>query len=125
MVAFDLAQFFPSINHDVLLSILEKQGFVPEVVAFFKSYLVDQYTHYTWNNDLSLEFPSSVGVGQGSALSPILSALCLTPLLKEFERRVHMAVLISYVDNGTIIVQSDTWDKNLLKLKLAYKLYLS
>jgi hypothetical protein len=41
MVAFDLAQFFPSINHDVLLSILDKQGFVPEVVVFFKSYLVD------------------------------------------------------------------------------------
>jgi hypothetical protein len=71
---------------------------------------------------LSLEFPSSVGVGQGSALSPILSALCLAPLLKEFERRVRVAVLISYVDDGTIIVQSDTWDKNLVKLKSAYKI---
>jgi 2',3'-cyclic-nucleotide 2'-phosphodiesterase (5'-nucleotidase family) len=35
---------------------------------------------------------------------------------------VRVAVLISYVDNGTIIVQSDTWDKNLVKLKLAYKI---
>jgi hypothetical protein len=87
MVAFDLAQFFPSINHDVLLSILDKQGFAPEVVAFFKSYLVDRFTHYAWDNDLSLEFPASAGVGQGSALSPILSALYLTPLLKEFEHR--------------------------------------
>jgi hypothetical protein len=50
VVKFDLAQFFPSINHDVLLSILDKQGFTPEVVAFFKSYLVDQFTHYTWDN---------------------------------------------------------------------------
>jgi hypothetical protein len=33
-----------------------------------------------------------------------------------------MAVLISYVDDGTIIVQSDTWDKNLIKLKSAYKI---
>jgi hypothetical protein len=71
---------------------------------------------------LSPEFPSSVGVGQGSALSPILLALCLAPLLKEFECRVCVAVLISYVDNGTIIVQSDTWDKNLVKLKTAYKM---
>jgi hypothetical protein len=117
MVAFDLAQFFPAINHDVLLSILDKQGFAPEVVVFFKFYLVDQFTHYAWDNDLSLEFPSSIGVGQGSALTPILLALCLTPLLKEFEQRVCVAVLISYVDNSTIIVQSDTWDKNLVKLK--------
>jgi hypothetical protein len=71
---------------------------------------------------LSPEFPSSVGVGQGSVLSPILSALCLAPLLKEFERRVRVVVLISYVNNSTIIVQSDTWDKNLVKLKLAYKI---
>jgi hypothetical protein len=122
VVTFDLAQFFPSINHDVLLSILDKQGFAPEVVAFFRSYLVDQFTHYAWDDELSPEFPSSVGVGQGSALSPILSALCLAPLLKEFEHRVHVAVLISYVDNGTIIVQSDMWDKNLVKLKSAYKI---
>jgi hypothetical protein len=120
MVAFDLAQFFPSINHNVLLSILDKQGFVPEVVVFFKSYLVDQFICYTWDDDLSLEFPSSIGVGQGSALSPILSALCLAPLC--FVCRVHVAVLISYVYDGTIIVQSDMWDKNLVKLKLAYKI---
>jgi hypothetical protein len=75
MVAFDLAQFFPSINHDVLLSILDKQGFMPEMVVFFKSYLVDQFTCYAWDNDLSLEFPSSVEVGQGSAL-------CLSPSSK-------------------------------------------
>jgi hypothetical protein len=51
----------------------------PEVVVFFKSYLVDQFTCYAWEDDLSPEFPSSLGVGQGSALSPILSALCLAP----------------------------------------------
>jgi hypothetical protein len=95
---------------------------VPEVVVFFKSYLVDQFTRYTWDNDLSPEFPSSIRVGQGSALSPILLALCFAPLLKEFECRVCVAVLISYVDNGTIIVQSDTWDKNLVKLRSAYKI---
>jgi hypothetical protein len=122
VVAFDLAQFFPFINHDVLLSILDKQGFTPEVVAFFRSYLVDQFTCYAWDADLSPEFPSSIGVGQGSALSPILLALCLAPLLKEFECRVCVVVLISYVDDGTIIVQSDMWDKNLVKLKSAYKI---
>jgi hypothetical protein len=94
------------------------------VVVFFKSYLVDQFTYYAWDDDLSPEFPSSIAVGQGSVLSPILLALCLTPLLKESEHRVHVAVLISYVGNGTIIVQLDTWDKNLVKLKSAYKIVL-
>jgi hypothetical protein len=61
VVAFDLTQLFPSTNHDVLLSILDKQGFAPEVVVFFKSDLDDQFTHHAWDNDLSLEFPSIVG----------------------------------------------------------------
>jgi hypothetical protein len=55
---------------------------VPEVVVFFKSYLVDQFTCYAWDDNLSPEFPSSIGVGQGSALSPILLALCLAPSSK-------------------------------------------
>jgi hypothetical protein len=38
------------------------------VVVFFRPYLVDWFTCYAWDNDLSPEFPSSVGVGQGSAL---------------------------------------------------------
>jgi hypothetical protein len=58
-------------------------------------------------------------VRQGSALFPILLAL-LAPLLKGFECRVRVAVLISYVNNGTIIMQSYMWGKNLVKLKSAY-----
>ena len=40
VVAFDIAQFFPSLNHDVLMSILAKQGFPLSVRRFFASYLV-------------------------------------------------------------------------------------
>ena len=82
---------------------------------------MDRFTKYAWDEEVSLLFPSSVSLGQGSALSPVLSALCLSPMLKEFERRVRVAVLISYVDDGTIIVQSKTWEDNLAKLKTAYK----
>jgi hypothetical protein len=63
VVAFNLTQFFPSINCDVLLSVLEKQGFAPEEVVFLWSYLVNWSTHCTWDNNLSPEFPSSMGVG--------------------------------------------------------------
>jgi hypothetical protein len=120
VVAFDLAQFFPSINHELILSILEKQGFAPEIVVFFRSYLVGQHTQYAWDNDLSPAFPSSVGLGQGSAMSPVISALTLAPLMKEFERRVSSALLISFVDDGTIMAQSPTLEANLPKLVRAY-----
>jgi len=37
VIAFDIAQFFLSINHDALMAILRKQGFPPLVVNFFAS----------------------------------------------------------------------------------------
>jgi hypothetical protein len=46
VLAFDIAQFFPSINHQLLLVVLRKQGFHPRVVSFFESYLVERHTAY-------------------------------------------------------------------------------
>jgi len=77
-------------------------------------------TRYSWNGILSEIFGFDVGVGQGSALFPILSALYLAPLLWHFDKEMLGATLMSYVDDGTIIVQSSTWKKNLLLLKEAY-----
>ncbi|KDR64959.1 hypothetical protein GALMADRAFT_82479, partial [Galerina marginata CBS 339.88] len=86
VLAFDLAQFFPSINHDVLLAVLPKLGFPPNVVKFFASYLVGRSTQYAWNAFVSPHRSADVGVGQGSALSPVLSALTLTLIMRLFEQ---------------------------------------
>jgi len=95
-------------------------GFADVVVNFFVDYLVGRFTKLFWNNQLSEPFLAAVGVGQGSALSPILSALYLVLVLWEFHTERHNAQLISYVDDGMIIVQSKTWDENLVKLKSTY-----
>jgi hypothetical protein len=84
MVAFDIAQFFPSLNHSLLINILKRQGFPGEVVKFFSSYLKDCSTQFLWNGLLSPLFDATVGVGQGSALSPVLSALYNAPVMHGF-----------------------------------------
>ena len=89
MLAFDIAQFFPSLNHEVLMAILCKQGFPPVVVNFFASYLVGRSTAYAWNNFVSEKMQADVGVGQGSALSPVLSALYISPIMKLFELKAR------------------------------------
>ena len=38
----DVAQFFPSINHEALVAILRKQGFAREICGFFDQYLRDR-----------------------------------------------------------------------------------
>jgi hypothetical protein len=46
IVAFDIAQFFPSLNHEVLLWIISLVGFLAAVGNFFRSYLVGRCTTY-------------------------------------------------------------------------------
>ncbi|KAJ2911570.1 hypothetical protein MD484_g8847, partial [Candolleomyces efflorescens] len=124
VVAFDVAQFFPSINHQFLLMVLRKQGFHPRVIAFFESYLVNRSTSYTWNRFTSPQMGADVGVGQGSALSPVLSALVIAPVMKIFRTRSvgTGCTLISYVDDGDIIVQSESIDTNCVMLRHAYEI---
>ena len=75
IIAFDIAQFFPFLNHEFLSICLKKAELNTNVVGFFNSYHSNQYTIYTWNNFSLPAFNTNVGVGQGSALSPILSAI--------------------------------------------------
>ena len=108
--AFDIPQFFPFLNHRMFTSILIKVGLETKVSKFFANYLVQRKTSYAWNNMQSPEYEVNVGVGQESALFPILSALYLTLFLHILEKRLkNLKIpisLLSFVDDGLIIAQN-------------------
>ena len=97
-LAFDIAQFFLSLNHCLLTLSLKKVGFDPRVISFFADFLIQRKTKYRWNEFSSLLYEVNVRVGQGSALSPILSALYLSPLLYILEK--HLNSLNVKIVNG-------------------------
>ena len=113
-LAFDIAQFFPSLNHYMLIISLAKVGLNPKVIFFFKDFLVKRKTNYTWNEFFSPTFEVNVGVGQGSALSPILSALYLSSLLYILEKQLKTLnipiSLLYFVDDGLFISQNKSID---------------
>ena len=109
-LAFDIFQFFPSLNHCFLVHILKKAGLCPKVTSFFANYLTQRSTNYIWNDLSSPSFKVNVGVSQGSALLPILSTLYLSPLLYIIEKwfknlKLPISILF-FVDNGLFIVQN-------------------
>ena len=89
-------------------------GFDHRIVSFFANYLVDRKMNYFWNNFSSLTFCVNVGVGQGSALLPILSALYLSPFIYILEncwKNLKIPTFfISFVDDGLFISQSNLID---------------
>ena len=83
IIAFDIAQFFPSLNHDFLSLCLTKAGLNTNVIGFFNSYHFNCSTMYSWNNFSLLSFNTNIGMGQGSALLPILSTIYLAPIINK------------------------------------------
>jgi len=114
ILAFDITQFFPSLNHCLLTLSLKKVGLDPKVTSFFMDFLVRRKTNYIWNDFSFPIYEVNVGVSQGSALSPILSTLYLSPLLYILEKHLknlNISVsLISFIDNSLIISQNKLID---------------
>ena len=110
MLAFDIVQFFPLLNHQLLLLILDKVSFNLKISIFFQNYLVGRKTKYLQNSFSSPFFNVNVRVGQRSALFPILSALYLSPAIHIFEKiiknlKIPISIL-SFVDNRLFILQN-------------------
>jgi len=53
-LAFDIAQFFLSLNHQLLSLILNKASLNMRISTFFFNYLINRKTQYMWNNFVSL-----------------------------------------------------------------------
>jgi len=89
-------------------------GLESKVSSFFVNYLVKRKMNYIWNDLHSPDFEINVGVGQGSTLPPILSALYLTLFLYILEKylknqKIPISILL-FVDNSLIIAQNKSLD---------------
>ena len=109
-LTFDISQFFPSLNHHLLTLILEKAGLESKVSSFITNYLVKRKMNYIWNELTFPDFEVNIGVGQGSALFPILSALYLTLflyILKKHLKILKIPISILYfIDDSLFIAQN-------------------
>ena len=112
-LAFNITQFFLSLNHCLLTLILKKVEFDNHIVSFFANYLMDRKMNYFWNSFTFPLFDVNIGVVQGFMLSPILSVLYLSPLLYILEKCLknlkNLISIILFVDDGLFIFQSKSF----------------
>ena len=83
------------------------------IANFFSNYLIGRKTNYFWNSFISLSLDVNVGVGQGLALSPILSALYLSPFLYILEKhlrilKIPISILL-FIDDSLLLLQNKSF----------------
>jgi RNA-directed DNA polymerase len=97
-VDLDLAKFFDTVNHDVLMNLLGRTIADKPLLALIGSYLragvlVGEHLE-----------PSDIGTPQGGPLSPLLANIVLDQLDRELQRRGHR--FARYADDMIILVKS-------------------
>ena len=107
-LAFDIVQFFPLLNYQLLLLILNKVSFDSKVSSFFFNYLIGRKMQYLWNSFTSSFYYVDVGISQGSALY-------LSSIFHIFEKRFkNLNILVSFllfVDDKLLISQETSFEK--------------
>lgn len=98
-VDIDLQNFFDTVCHDKLISIIMKTIHDGELVSLIRKYLVSGVME---NGIIS---STKVGTPQGGNLSPLLSNIMLNELDKELEKRGLK--FTRYADDCIIVVQSE------------------
>ncbi len=97
-VDIDLAKFFDTVNHDVLMNLLGRTIADTRLLDLIGSYLragvlVGEHIE-----------PSDIGTPQGGPLSPLLANILLDQLDRELQRRGHR--FARYADDLVILVKS-------------------
>ena len=81
LVLLDLSAAFDTIDHNVLLKLLETRiGLSGTVLQWFKSYLIGRTQCVSIENSSSTSSPLQFGVPQGSVLGPLLYTMYTLPL---------------------------------------------
>ena len=97
-VDIDLAKFFDTVNHDLLMYLVSRKVHDKRVLALIGTYL---RAGVKVNGRLE---KSRLGVPQGGPLSPLLANILLDTLDKELETRGHK--FVRYADDFVILVKS-------------------
>ncbi|HCC35034.1 MAG TPA: hypothetical protein DEQ02_05150 [Ruminococcaceae bacterium] len=94
----DLAKYFDTVNHDILLGLVSREVKDKAVVKLIRRFLKSGVMAK------GLISPTSEGAPQGGKLSPLLSNIYLTEFDRMLESRGHK--FVRYADDSNIYVKS-------------------
>ena len=116
LLTLDVSGYFNNVDHNRLIYTLDHLGYPNYICAWLKSYLTHRTAQFRIDGTIcpQIQLPS-VGIPQGSPLSPILSSLYSIPLLlASINPQAHS---FAYIDDFTILSYSHSHLENITIIK--------
>jgi len=107
VVDIDLAQYFDTVNHDMLINMLREEIKDERVIRLIRRYLKSGVM------EGGIVSPNHAGTPQGGNLSPLLSNIYLTKFDKLLESRGHK--FVRYADDCNIYVRTERAAKRVME----------
>jgi hypothetical protein len=124
VLLLDISRFFDHLNPATTVATLADLGVDSNTCAWVHSFMTKRTLRLTFNGEQSDPFRQDVGVPQGSPLSPILSALYTSPILREALSWSSQDLAL-YIDDGCIYTAAPTFSAVAQQLAAAASLLLS
>ncbi|WP_231036100.1 group II intron reverse transcriptase/maturase [Pectinatus sottacetonis] len=112
IVDLDLAQYFDTVNHDMLINMLREEIQDERAIALIRKYLKSGVM------EGGIISPTMAGTPQGGNLSPLLSNIYLTKFDKLLESRGHK--FVRYADDCNIYVKTPRAAKRVMESCINY-----
>ncbi|MEN6411344.1 MAG: group II intron reverse transcriptase/maturase [Veillonellales bacterium] len=112
IVELDLAQYFDTVNHDILINMLREKIKDERVIGLIRKYLKSGVM------EGGIMSPTLAGTPQGGNLSPLLSNIYLTKFDKLLESRGHK--FVRYADDCNVYVKSPRAAKRVMESCISY-----
>ncbi|WP_371367942.1 hypothetical protein SRRS_16860 [Sporomusa rhizae] len=112
IVDLDLAQYFDTVNHDILINMLREEIKDERVIKLIRKYLKSGVM------EGGLVSPTVSGTPQGGNLSPLLSNIYLTKFDKLLESKGHK--FVRYADDCNIYVKTPRASKRVMESSIRY-----
>ena len=115
----DIKGFFNTVHREHLVETIRNLGFSDRVARWTRSFLTNRCITLTFNSITVEDQDQPVGTPQESPVSPVLSALYTSPLLK-IPITADGCTLGMYVDDGIIFAEDPDWVSVYDKLTAQY-----
>lgn len=111
LVLIDFSNAFPSINHSILIQILQSIGVHGHTLDWYRSLLKDWHQHVKWNAELSSKKQIKLGVFQGEGNSQILFTIFIN-LIYLYIRKTKLR---QFADDTCLSIRSCVDSNSLLR----------